>query len=158
MNKKWKYFLSAACLLFLSGSMYHLKSEIDSSFDYIYHLESEVSDLESRVVELERLIKDKKDSYSYNQSKLEILQQENDLLEQELNFHNIRYYKTDVFYEAIKKSKFEDFITNQAYFNPNNPKLTKVSVNITGTENVIDFLMHLTSKYEYSYIKEYLHL
>lgn len=155
MNHKTKSIVIIIGFVFLLFSLFYLKREIDSSQDYIYEMEHNIEELNSKV---EQLIKDKKDSFSYNQSKLEILQQENDLLEQELNFHNIRYYKTDVFYEAIKKSKFEDFITNQAYFNPNNPKLTKVSVNIIGTENVIDFLMHLTREYEYSYIKEYLHL
>lgn len=147
MKSQFKIFIIVVAIILISSLLY-LYNEVEKSKEYIEIIETQVYDLESKIDELESKINDKNKGYLSN---LELIEREKLLLEQQLSFHDTRFYETSVFYEVIRDTEFEDFIKNQTYYNYNNLELTKANVKIIGTENILGFLMHVKGKYELYY-------
>lgn len=110
-----------------------------------YSLQERIEDLVSELEDLKSIKEELEEDNRYYQNKIQ-------LKERELAFEDKRLYETEVFYEVIKNSEFEDYIISMKY--NTKPSLTKAKVSIRGTNNIIDFLQHLISKYVLYYFKE----
>lgn len=118
--------------------------------------EIEIDELKRKIIKLEEKIEENDSKASYNTEYKNNLNSIHEkkivLLEQELNFDKNRSLKREVFFGMIENSEYEDYIESYTYKNYQNPLLSKVYLNIQGTENIIEFYSHLYSQYHWLYM------
>ena len=147
MNYKILSFVFACCFILTMSGIGYLYKKVTSSEDSIYELYDEINRLDSRIQELE----DSKISSQFDSQMESLHQQEVSLLQKQIDFDKNRSMQQDVFYGLIKNSQYEDYITEIKSTNLKNENLSKVSVFILGTENIINFLSYVNGKAHYAY-------
>lgn len=145
------HIIYSVVILALIGALVYYIERVEQCEDSIDDLYSLIDKQEVQIQDLNNVMEDlseRNESTTFYQNEKIKLQQ------QELQIDKNRQLQQDVFLELIKDTPYEDYVIAESYRDNNRPKLTKVTVSITGTENVINYLQHLSSKCNFLYFKE----
>ena len=149
MNYKILSIVFAFCLLLTMSGIGYLQKKITSCEDSIDDLYGKIEQLNIRTEELEN-----SNSTSTLNYELETIhEQEIALLQNRIDLDENRSLQQVVFYGLIKDSEYEDYVTGITYSNPRNNNLSKVSVSVAGTDNVINFLLHINGESHFAYLE-----
>lgn len=126
------------------------KNDVISERDYsIEILNKEIEDVKDELEKLEnRKVEDFASDYQLSQINESIV----DLCKEELRLAENRVLRREVFYGMIKDTDFEKYIDETTYRSDKTPLLNKVTVEIEGTSNIIDFYSKLYSDYHWLYM------
>lgn len=153
-NNNYVYYIAGVSIFlayfaYLNFQIYKNTEEIDNMYYQVEELKENVKDLQDEM-------DDKSVTHTDTDFSSELegnYQQQIQLLEEQIELDKKRSLQQTVFYGLIKDSQYEDYITSTTYTNPRNRNLDKVAVSITGTDNIINFLLHINSESHFAYIE-----
>ncbi len=124
--------------------------ELEEKNIEIDNLKNKIQELEDK---LDKVESEKSHNTDYDINLNSLKEDKIALLEEELTLNKNRSLKKEVFFGMIENSDFENYIESYTYKNYQNPSLSKVYLNITGTEKIMDLYSHLYSQYRWLYIE-----
>lgn len=132
------------------------KNDAQQYIEQIEEKNNTIDDLNNKIIDLEKELDNRKSQESDNNDytlKIDDLNEKKiALLEEELAFDKNRVLTKVVFLGMIADSDFKNNIESVTYRNTDKPLLTKVSVRIEGTENIMKFYSLLYSDYHWLYM------
>ncbi|QEE50336.1 hypothetical protein FUA48_12330 [Flavobacterium alkalisoli] len=133
------------------GYIIYLNIQVKDLTDSVDDLYYQLNELSSKVDDLEKSLDEKVTSTQIDEW---YYKEKIDLQRREIEASNNRAFKHTTYYGLIEGTKYEDYIIQSEYSDYKNPDLSKVVVYVEGTDNVIDYLIHLSGQSYFYYLKD----